>query len=70
MHPLVPCPAVLLSAVWVIISGFMANLTLTTYIEQGPEDFANLLQLIPAFGLFRGVPLTAPSCSKSHQGAA
>ncbi|KAL4428467.1 hypothetical protein ABPG75_002556 [Micractinium tetrahymenae] len=48
-------PAVLLCVIWVIISGFMANLVMTQYIEQGPVLLANLVQLIPSFNLFRGL---------------
>lgn len=46
-------PAVLLAVVWVIISGFMANLMMVQYIESGPEWIAKVLEFVPAFGLFR-----------------
>lgn len=44
----------LLAVIWVVISGFMANLLLTQYIEQGPQVVATLSQFIPSFALFRG----------------
>lgn len=47
--------AVLLAVVWVIISGFIGNLMLVQYIEIGPEWVANVMEIIPAFGLFRGL---------------
>ncbi|PRW44292.1 ABC transporter A family member 7-like isoform A [Chlorella sorokiniana] len=48
-------PAVLLSVIWIIISGFMANLVLVQYIEQGPHWIATALQWIPSFNLYRGL---------------
>lgn len=48
-------PAVLLAVIYVIITGFVANLVLVQYVEQGPRIVADLLQLLPAFGLFRGL---------------
>ena len=47
-------PAVLVAVVWVIMSGFGANLVLTQFIEQGPSVAATCLQIIPSIGLFRG----------------
>lgn len=47
--------AVLLAVVYVIITGFVANLVLVQYVEQGPPLIATLLELLPAFGLFRGL---------------
>ena len=47
-------PAVLLAVIWVIISGFTANLVLVQYVERGPLAVARALQFIPSFGLFRG----------------
>ena len=48
-------PAVLVAVIWVIMSGFGANLVLTQFIEQGPSVAATILQIIPSMGLFRGV---------------
>ncbi|DBA85809.1 TPA: hypothetical protein ACH3X1_005361 [Trebouxia sp. C0004] len=48
-------PAVLVAVVWVIMSGFGANLVLTQFIEQGPSVAATILQIIPSMGLFRGL---------------
>ncbi|KAL4858934.1 ABC transporter A family member 5 [Chlorella vulgaris] len=48
-------PAVLLAVIWVIISGFMANLVMVQYIEQGPPWLAQTLQVIPSFNLYRGL---------------
>lgn len=47
-------PAVLIAVIWVIMSGFGANLVLTQFIEQGPSVAASVLQIIPSMGLFRG----------------
>ena len=47
-------PAVLVAVIWVIMSGFGANLVLTQFIEQGPSVAATILQIIPSMGLFRG----------------
>lgn len=47
-------PAVLIAVIWVIMSGFGANLVLTQFIEQGPSVAATVLQIIPSMGLFRG----------------
>eukprot|EP00887_Chlorella_sp_A99_P001140 scaffold14.g1140.t1 len=47
--------AVLICVVWVIITGFTANLVLVQYVESGPALAATLLQLIPSFALFRGL---------------
>ena len=47
-------PAVLVAVIWVIMSGFGANLVLTQFIEQGPAVAATILQIIPSMGLFRG----------------
>lgn len=47
-------PAVLVAVIWVIMSGFGANLVLTQFIEQGPSIAATILQIIPSMGLFRG----------------
>lgn len=47
-------PAVLIAIIWVIMSGFGANLVLTQFIEQGPSVAATILQIIPSMGLFRG----------------
>lgn len=48
--------AVLLAVIWVIISGFMANLLLTQYIEQAGASamhgLSSLLLLFPLFSLF------------------
>ncbi len=52
-------PAVLVAVIWVIMSGFGANLVLTQFIEQGPSVAATILQIIPSMGLFRGKPLIA-----------
>ena len=49
-------PAVLIAVIWVIMSGFGANLVLTQFIEQGPSVAALVLQIIPSMGLFRGRP--------------
>ncbi|DBA88861.1 TPA: hypothetical protein ACH3X2_000106 [Trebouxia sp. C0005] len=48
-------PAVLVAVIWVIMSGFGANLVLTQFIEQGPSIAATILQIIPSMGLFRGL---------------
>lgn len=48
-------PAVLVAVIWVIMSGFGANLVLTQFIEQGPSVAATVLQIIPSMGLFRGM---------------
>jgi ABC-type multidrug transport system ATPase subunit len=48
-------PAVLLAVIYVIITGFVANLVMVQYVEQGPIWVANVMQLIPAFSLFRGL---------------
>lgn len=59
-------PAVLIAVIWVIMSGFGANLVLTQFIEQGPSVAATVLQIIPSMGLFRGVqPLRSSSYSQS-----
>jgi len=47
-------PAVLLAVIYVIVTGFVANLVLVQYVESGPLIVANILELLPAFGLFRG----------------
>ena len=47
--------AVLLAVIWVIVSGFVANLVLVQYIERGPDWLATLMEFIPSFGLFRGL---------------
>ena len=47
-------PAVLIAVIWVIMSGFGANLVLTQFIEQGPSVAASVLQIIPSMALFRG----------------
>lgn len=48
-------PAVLLAVVYVIITGFVANLVLVQYVEQGPVLVVDFMELIPAFALFRGL---------------
>ncbi len=48
-------PAVLLAVIYVIITGFVANLVMVQYVEQGPIWVADVMQLIPAFSLFRGL---------------
>lgn len=48
-------PAVLLAVIYVIITGFVANLVMVQYVEQGPMWVADVMQLIPAFSLFRGL---------------
>ncbi len=52
-------PAVLLAVVWVIVSGFSANLVLVQFVEFGPTVVADVLQIIPSFGLFRGASLSS-----------
>lgn len=47
--------AVLFSIVYVIITGFVANLVLVQYVEQGPKVISDVMELIPAFALFRGL---------------
>lgn len=47
--------AVLFSVVYVIITGFVANLVLVQYVEQGPRVISDVMELIPAFALFRGL---------------
>ena len=49
-------PAVLVAVIWVIMSGFGASFILTQFVEQGPSVAANILQIIPSMGLFRGLP--------------
>lgn len=53
-------PAVLIAVIWVIMSGFGANLVLTQFIEQGPSVAATVLQIIPSMSLFRGEILKNP----------
>jgi ABC-type multidrug transport system ATPase subunit len=48
-------PAVLLAVIYVIITGFVANLVMVQYVEQGPIWVADVMQIIPAFSLFRGL---------------
>ncbi|KAK9803177.1 hypothetical protein WJX72_009746 [[Myrmecia] bisecta] len=48
-------PAVMLCIVWVILSGFVANLALVQFVEHGPGVAATLLQLVPSFALYRGL---------------
>jgi hypothetical protein len=47
-------PAVLLAVIYVIISGFIANVVMVQYVEQGPPMVVNLMQVMPSFALFRG----------------
>lgn len=53
-------PAVLIAVIWVIMSGFGASFILTQFVEQGPAVAADVLQIIPSMGLFRGA-YTHPS---------
>ena len=48
-------PAVLLAVIYVIITGFVANLVIVQYVEQGPAWIADLMQMLPAFSLFCGL---------------
>ena len=48
-------PAVLLAVIYVIITGFVANLVVVQYVEQGPKWVVESMQLLPAFALFRGL---------------
>lgn len=57
-------PAVLIAVIWVIMSGFGANLVLTQFIEQGPSVAATVLQIIPSMSLFRGEVLHAAISSR------
>lgn len=45
--------AVYLAVVCVIGSGLIANFLLNQFIVQGPEMIAEILQIIPSFGLYR-----------------
>lgn len=47
-------PAVLLAVIYVIVTGFVANLVLVQYVEAGPPIISTVLEILPAFGLFRG----------------
>ena len=58
-------PAVLVAVIWVIMSGFGANLVLTQFIEQGPSVAAIILQIIPSMGLFRGEHLSVYMTAQS-----
>ena len=55
-------PAVLVAVIWVIMSGFGASFILTQFVEQGPSVAANILQIIPSMGLFRGLPFQIHTC--------
>lgn len=46
-------PAVLLAVVYVIVTGLVANVVLVQFIERGPAIVSSMLQIIPAFGIFR-----------------
>lgn len=48
-------PAVLLAVIYVIITGFVANLVIVQYVEQGPAWVSDSMMLVPAFALFRGL---------------
>lgn len=48
-------PAVLLAVIYVIITGFVANLVIVQYVEQGPAWVVDVAMLVPAFALFRGL---------------
>ena len=46
-------PAVLLAVVYVIVTGLVADVVLVQFIERGPQTVSNIMEIIPAFGLFR-----------------
>ena len=43
------------TTVWVIGSGLVANLMLSQFVIRGPIWLAKLMQMVPSFGLYRGL---------------
>jgi hypothetical protein len=38
---------------WLFLSGFVASWVVRQFIEQGPRTLANVLEVVPTFGLYR-----------------
>lgn len=47
--------AVHTTVIWVIGSGLVSNLMLSQLVIRGPFWLANIMQVVPSFGLYRGL---------------